>query len=108
MDSTSSGAAGADVGCVVPQPSAITVKANIIETSTRDISPLLFHLFQTLGGLLIRQKWSSRGYGDCNRIGLIRTASYLIIGNAGIGNKSISVSNANIFGNSTRKKSISS
>jgi len=41
MDSTSSGAAGADVGCVAPQPSAITVKANIIETSTRDISLFL-------------------------------------------------------------------
>jgi hypothetical protein len=33
---------------VAPQPAAITVKANIIETSTRDISLLLFHLFQTL------------------------------------------------------------
>jgi hypothetical protein len=47
MDSTSSGAAGADVdvGCVVPQPAAITVKANIIQTSTRDISLPFFHLF---------------------------------------------------------------
>jgi hypothetical protein len=38
MDSTSSGAAG---GCVVPQPAAINIKANIIETSTRDISLFL-------------------------------------------------------------------
>jgi len=59
MDSTSSGAAGADVGCVVPQPAAITVKANIIETSTRNISLPFFHFFQTPGGLLIRQRWSS-------------------------------------------------
>ncbi len=47
MDSTPSGAAGADVGCVVPQPAAITVKANIIETSNRDIS-LLFSIFSKL------------------------------------------------------------
>jgi len=66
MDSTSSGAAGADVGCVAPQPSAITVKASIIETSTRDISLPVFHLFQTLGRLLIRQRWSYHSHGDCS------------------------------------------